>query len=151
MRAEIHNPTAIPNNTRGELSEPDVTRHVTSRLGLERPTPAHSESFTLTTLGDGHTVPSENATSPSASVKVEKLMDTLFDTISRCYVAVTSCKRGPSKLANHNSERDANRARLGDCKFWFWRPRCQNWGIWRPMARPERHQPALAAASPLAR
>jgi len=35
------------------------------------------ESFTLTTLGDGHAVPSIFAATPAASTKVEKLMDTL--------------------------------------------------------------------------
>src|SRR5690348_12533775 len=34
-------------------------------------------SLALTTLVDGHTVPSKNAATPSASTKVEKLMDTL--------------------------------------------------------------------------
>ena len=38
----------------------------------------HSESFTLTTLGDGHTVPSEIAVTPAPSTKVEKLMDTPY-------------------------------------------------------------------------
>ncbi|HEX5424412.1 MAG TPA: hypothetical protein VFW94_12765 [Candidatus Acidoferrales bacterium] len=39
----------------------------------------HSQSFTLTTLGDGHAMPSNFAASPAASMKVEKLMDTLFN------------------------------------------------------------------------
>jgi|SRR5690348_9267717 len=37
----------------------------------------HCESITLTTLGDGHTMPSIFAVTPAASTKVEKLMDTL--------------------------------------------------------------------------
>ena len=42
-----------------------------------------SESITLTTLGDGHTVPSKNVATLSASTKVEKLMDTLSSGLER--------------------------------------------------------------------
>ena len=44
----------------------------------------HFESITLTTLGDGHAVPSISAVTPATSTKVEKLMDTVFNVTSRC-------------------------------------------------------------------
>ena len=57
----------------------------------------HSESVTLTTLGDGHTMPSENAVTRAPSTKVAKLMDTLFDRVERCNVVLRSI-RPPGSL-----------------------------------------------------
>jgi hypothetical protein len=46
----------------------------------------HFESVTLTTLGDGHAMPSENAVTRAASTKLPKLMDTLLNGVARCYL-----------------------------------------------------------------
>jgi hypothetical protein len=86
MAAQIDNATAIPNNTKGELPNEDVTRHVTSSEVAERGRTGPALADGHTTLGDGHAMPSENAATPTASTKVAKLMDTLLDATSRCYL-----------------------------------------------------------------
>lgn len=84
MRTQIDNATAGQQSLTTGLPERSVTRP----LGLPRPSLASLQSLTLSTLAghassvqiDGHAVPSIFAATPSASTKVEKLMDTLFST-----------------------------------------------------------------------
>jgi hypothetical protein len=101
MRAQDDNATTSQESLRGGLSEPYVTPAVTSPYWLPCPSligvrqlPAATLTDGHVTLGDGHTMPSIFAATPSPSTKVEKLMDTLFrdssapiNVTSRCYVS----------------------------------------------------------------
>jgi hypothetical protein len=119
MRALIDNATAIQHPTTGGPSKRNVIGQVTSDEPIRIGVPSDQrESRDLpfaptlldghTTLGDGHTMPSKNAATPSASTKVEKLMDTLFrassaplHVTSRCNVllrAGRSCVESASQL-----------------------------------------------------
>jgi hypothetical protein len=51
----------------------------------------HCESITLTTLADGHAMPSENAATPAASTKVRILMATLFAAFSAPINVTSPC------------------------------------------------------------
>jgi hypothetical protein len=64
-------------------------REKTGAAGDEK---RHCESVTLTTLADGHTVPSKIAVTPVAPTKVPKLMDTLLSGISMLHAEVTSTR-----------------------------------------------------------
>src|SRR5690348_6273436 len=86
MSAQIDNAAATPNNRRGEPPTPHVTRHVTSSGVAERGRTRLTSADGHTTLGDGHTMPSENAVTRAAPTKAPKLMDTHFNAIRRCYV-----------------------------------------------------------------
>jgi hypothetical protein len=86
MRAQIHNAQAAA--PKGGLLPP-------ARNKIR-----DSQSFTLTTLADGHIMPSVFAGTPSASIKVARLMDRLSNVTSRCNVAVTHPAR---RAASHQS------------------------------------------------
>jgi hypothetical protein len=95
---------------RGQIDNAAPATQKGAPLPATRDTNRQSESFTLTTLGDGHTMPSENAVTPAASIEVAKLMDTLsrassasMDVTSRCYVAVTYRPEMPMAAARSRS------------------------------------------------
>ena len=77
MADKIDNTEAIQETVAGRAQQRDVTSLLRADPGVSLVT-SHSPLATeFVTLGDGHTVPSENAVTPAASTKLENLMDTL--------------------------------------------------------------------------
>ena len=118
MAAQNHNTThatpkgaPLPKFRPGFATSNFYSQHVTSRNRRKprrisyikfstRNINDHSESFTLTTLGDGHAVPSIFVVTPAASTKVEKLMDTLCDPFRIAILSGASRAKDLSALAH---------------------------------------------------
>src|SRR5690348_14883011 len=69
-----HEPNKISRNSRRISHFPKINRHKITHSVISV---ALWQRLTLTTLVDGHTVPSKIAVTRAASTKVQKLMDTL--------------------------------------------------------------------------
>jgi hypothetical protein len=93
------------NNSRNPRRISNITKINGHKIKHSATSAPLSQSITLSALGgracsaqiDGHTMPSENAATPSSSAKVAKLMDTLprlssapINVTSLCNIAVTS-------------------------------------------------------------
>src|SRR5690348_16714080 len=96
-----HEPNKISHNSRRINHIPKINRHKITRSISLRPRPS---SITLTTLGDGHTMPSKTAATPSAPTKVEKLMDTLSDSFERCYALLRTDSTVCAAVDSHKQE-----------------------------------------------